>query len=97
MGLVHGDDPEGWYGEGGGRGVSGAGNYVHPWWIHVDGWQNQYSIVKKKTNKQINKNSIIEVKNNSVWANSDVKFQSKLNFLIWNTNTWKITPGTRLH
>ena len=21
LGLVHGDDPEGWYGEGGGRGV----------------------------------------------------------------------------
>jgi len=20
--------------------------HVHPWWIHVDVWQNQYSIVK---------------------------------------------------
>ena len=30
---------------------SGVGTYVHPWWIHVDVWQNQYSIVKLKKNK----------------------------------------------
>ena len=32
----------------GGRGEwgSGVGTYVHPWQIHVDVWQNQYSIVK---------------------------------------------------
>ena len=24
------------------------GTYVHPWWIHVDVWQNQYSIVNLK-------------------------------------------------
>ena len=46
LGLVHWDDPEGWYGEGGGRGGSGVGTYVHPWRIHVDVRQNQYSIVK---------------------------------------------------
>ena len=45
LGLVHWDDPEGWYGEGGGRG-SGWGTCVHPWWMHVDVWQNQYNIVK---------------------------------------------------
>ena len=27
-------------------GGSGLGTRVHPWWIHVDVWQNQYSIVK---------------------------------------------------
>ena len=43
LGLVHWDDPEGWYGEGGGRGVSGWGTHVQ---IHVDIWQNQYNIVK---------------------------------------------------
>ena len=43
--LVHWDDPEAWYGEGGGGG-SGQGTHVHPWWIHVDVWQNQYNIVK---------------------------------------------------
>ena len=42
LGLVHWDDPEGWYGERG----SGWGARVHPWWIHVDVWQNQYNIVK---------------------------------------------------
>ena len=43
LGLVHWDDPEGWYGEGG---VSGWGTRVYLWQIHVDVWQNQYNIVK---------------------------------------------------
>ena len=43
-GLVHWDDPEGWDGEGGGRGVQGS--HVHPWWVHVNVWQNQHNIVK---------------------------------------------------
>ena len=43
--LVHWDDPEGWYGEGGARGVQG-GTRAHLWWIHVEIWQNQYNIVK---------------------------------------------------
>ena len=42
-GLVHWDDPEGWYGEGG----SGWGTHVQPWRIHVVVWQNQYNIVKQ--------------------------------------------------
>ena len=46
LGLVHCDDPEGWYGEGGRGGWSGWAARVHPWWIHVDVWQNQYNIVK---------------------------------------------------
>ena len=45
-GLVHWDEPEGCYREGGRRGGSGWGTHVHPWWIHVDVWQNQYNIVK---------------------------------------------------
>ena len=46
LGLVHWDDPEGWYGEGGGKQGSGWGIGVHLWQIHVDVWQNQYNIVK---------------------------------------------------
>ena len=46
LGLVHWDDPEGWYGEGGGGAGSGWGTCVHPWRMHVDVWQNQYNIVK---------------------------------------------------
>ena len=48
LGLVHWDDPEGWYMEGGwgGGGGSGWGARVHLWQIHVDVWQNQYNIVK---------------------------------------------------
>ena len=47
LGLVHWDDPEGWYGEGSGLGGSGWGTRVHLWQIHVV-WQNQYNIVKLK-------------------------------------------------
>ena len=56
LGLVHWGDPEGWYGEGGGRGVQDGehmynrgrfmSTHVHPWQIHVNVWQNQYNIVK---------------------------------------------------
>ena len=37
LGLVHRDDPGRCYGE---------GTHVHPWWSHVNVWQNQYSILK---------------------------------------------------
>ena len=30
-----------------GGGGSGLGTHVHPWWIHVNVMQNQYSIVKE--------------------------------------------------
>ena len=45
LGLVHGDDQ----GDVMRREVGGGsclGTHVHPWWIHVNVWQNQYSIVK---------------------------------------------------
>ena len=48
LGLVHWDDPEGWYGEGGGRRVQ-----VYLWWIHVDIWKNQYNTVKLKNKIKI--------------------------------------------
>ena len=37
--LVLWDDPEGWDGEGGRRGVQNGGTHVHPWLIHVNVWQ----------------------------------------------------------
>ena len=40
LGLVHWDDPEGWYGEGGGRRVQEWGTHVYLWRIHFDIWQN---------------------------------------------------------
>ena len=46
LGLVHWDDPDGWYRERGGWEGSGWGTRVYLWQIHVDGWQNQYNIVK---------------------------------------------------
>ena len=45
LGLVHWDDPEGWYGEEV-EWVSGWGTSVYLWQIHVDVWQNRYNIVK---------------------------------------------------
>ena len=42
--LVHWDDPEGWYGEGGGRGIQdGEHMYTRGGFMY---WQNQYNIVK---------------------------------------------------
>ena len=46
LGLVHWDDPEGWYGKRRGRGVQ-DGEHVYTCGIHVDVWQNQYNIVKQ--------------------------------------------------
>ena len=37
---LHWDNPEGWDGEGGGRGGSGWGTRVHQWLTHVSVWQN---------------------------------------------------------
>ena len=50
LGLVHWDDPEGWYGEGRGKREEGSGwgTHVYLWQIQVDIWQNQYNIVKLK-------------------------------------------------
>ena len=41
------DNPEGWGGEGGGKGIQDRGTHVHPWVIHIDVWQNPPNIVKK--------------------------------------------------
>ena len=45
LGLVHWDDPEGWYGEGGGKGVQdGEHMYTHGRFMSMYG-KNQYNIV----------------------------------------------------
>ena len=33
-------------------GGSGLGTHVYPWWIHVNVWQNQYSLVKQNEVKK---------------------------------------------
>ena len=40
LGLVHWDDPEGWYGRGRREEGSGLGTHVYLWRIHFDVWQN---------------------------------------------------------
>ena len=37
--LVHWDNPEGWDGEGRGRGVQDQGAHIYTWLIHVNVWQ----------------------------------------------------------
>ena len=45
-GLAHWEDPEGWDGEGGGRGVQdGEHMYTHGWFMSVYG-RNHYNIIK---------------------------------------------------
>ena len=46
LGLVHWDDPEGWDGEGGGRGDSRWGTHVNLWLIHVSVWQKPLQYCK---------------------------------------------------
>ena len=48
LGLVHWDDPEGWYGEGGGRRVQDGERMYTCGGFHFDIWQNQYNIVNLK-------------------------------------------------
>ena len=64
LGLVHWDDPEGWYGEGGRRREEGSGwgTHVYLWRIHFDIWQNQYNIVKLKNKIIIKKRTKMEIK-----------------------------------
>ena len=55
--LVHWEDPEGWYGEGGGRRVQ-DGEHMYTCGRFILIWQNQYNIVKLnkiKLKKKINK------------------------------------------
>ena len=40
LGLVHWDDPEGWYGEEDGRGIQDWEHVYTRGWRHVDVWQN---------------------------------------------------------
>ena len=54
LGLVHWDNPEGWYGEGGGRRVQD----VYLWRIHFNIWQNQYNIVKFKNKIKLKKKEV---------------------------------------
>ena len=58
LGVVHWDDPEGWYGEGGGRRVQ-DGEHVYTCGGFMLIWQNQYNIVKLK-NKIKNPNTVGE-------------------------------------
>ena len=44
LGLVHWDDPEGWYGEGGGRREEGLG-----WGTHVKKKKEKENVVKRGT------------------------------------------------
>ena len=55
LGLVHWDNPEGWYGEGGGRRVQdGEHTYTCGGFILIYG-KNQYNIVKLKNKIKLKK------------------------------------------
>ena len=46
LGLVHWDNPEGWYWEGGARGFQDGEHVYTRGGFMFDVWQNQYNIVK---------------------------------------------------
>ena len=63
LGLVHWDDPEGWYGEGGGRRVQDREHVYTCGGFMLIIWQNQYNIVKLKKKITL---SYLEKKTNSM-------------------------------
>ena len=94
LGLVHWDDPEGWYGEGGRRMVQDGEHIL--WQIHFDIWQNQYNIVKFKNKIKFKKNKI------NFWS---VALQNRLcqlllnnmhTFWLYKLKMYKILPKNKL-
>jgi len=87
LGLVHWDDPEGWYGEGGGRREEGSGwgTHIYLWWIHVDIWQNQYNIVNLKNKIKFKKKLSITKK--KVFLNHPTCYICKKTDLVDNNKT----------
>ena len=41
------DNPEGWGGKGGGKGVQDGGTHLYMWLIHIDVCKNHHNIVKQ--------------------------------------------------
>ena len=66
VGTIQRDDM-GW------EGSSGLGTHVHPWLIHVNVWQNQYSIVKQNKVK-------IKIKNKNKKNNFGATLKKKVNY-----------------
>ena len=81
----------------GGRweGGSGLGTHVHPWLIHVNVWQNQYSIVKQnkvkiKIEKKISTNLTLYEAYTNHWTNlkrEEIKRKNKFNLEAWKKET----------
>ena len=99
---MHGDNPERWYGVGGGRGVHVWELMYTHWWIHVNVWQNQYSIVKKnkvkikiKKNNQMNKKLICFcnkawLRRQSLWQRNRMGRPLSPPQIHWK-NIWKLS------
>ena len=72
------------------EGGSGLGTHVHPWLIHVNVWQNQYSIVKQNKVK-------IKIKKNKSYTVLVKKYeghkQSSWNGVRMNTAAWPAWPA----
>ena len=83
--LVLWDNPEGWDGEGGKRGIQDSGTHVHPWLIHVDVWQKpvQYCKVISLQKNKINRYS-------QVW-----KKKEKESWLSRHTGHKSVCPWDR--
>ena len=105
LGLVHWDDPEGWYAEGGERRVQDGEHMYYLWRIHFDIWQNQYNIVKFKNKIKLKKNNLegclvqgFLASLNTLWATAWLQMAFSLAFLGRGeghknkaVRTWKVT------
>ena len=66
------------------EGGSGLGTHVHPWLIHVNVWQNEYSIVKKNKVKI----KILKIKNKKMRSYIDYQFVLYFLFLRKEKCNW---------
>ena len=75
------------------EGGSGLGTHVHPWLIHINVWQNQYSIVKQNKVK-------IKIKKlqglNSGFANYSVTLTKSLNLCVSFPTSKMVITGKNL-
>ena len=87
LGLVHWDDPEGWYREGGGRREEGSGwgTRVYLWRIHVDIWKNQYNIVKLKNKIELKKKK--RISSSKKKKKIEVRLIYNYVFQVYNSNS----------
>ena len=81
LGLVHWDDPEGWYGEGGGRGIQ-DGEHLYTRGGCMLMYGKSYTILQSKKNNN-NFKKILRILKEKKIKDLNQSFKAFLLFLVW--------------